>query len=305
MSIGHINHEELLGGAERKRVRVRGFAPWSSQAATLALLEQVRGVLGEYEDHLPLTIRQIFYRLVGAHAYAKDERAYERLCEMLNRARRARLISMVVIRDDGGTILAPNAWGSGEEFLDVVRQQARNLVLDHTEGQESRLVVICEAAGMAPQLARVAKPFGVMVLSGGGFDSLTDKHKFAAELADHDRPTEVLHIGDHDPSGVTMFLAFLEDVEAFARDLGGDVTFTRLAVTPQQITAFSLPTAPPKSTDNRAFRGQTCQAEALAPNVLASILREAIEARLNRRALDQVLRPERKVRRELIAKLVP
>ena len=55
------------------------------------------------------------------------------------------------------------------------------------------------------------------VLSGGGFDSLTDKHKFAAELADHDRPTEVLHIGDHDPSGVTMFLAFLEDVEAFAR----------------------------------------------------------------------------------------
>jgi len=32
----------------------------------------------------------------------------------------------------------------------------------------------------------------------------------------------VLHIGDHDPSGVSMFLAFLEDVEAFARDLGGE-----------------------------------------------------------------------------------
>ena len=66
-----------------------------------------------------------------------------------------------------------------------------------------------------------------------------------------------------------------------------------------------MPTAPPKESDKRAFRGQTCQAEALAPNVLASILREAIEARLNRRALDQVLRRERKVRRELIAKLVP
>jgi hypothetical protein len=52
-----MNHEELLGGAERKRVRVRGFAPWSPQAATHALLGRVRGVLGEYENHLPLTIR--------------------------------------------------------------------------------------------------------------------------------------------------------------------------------------------------------------------------------------------------------
>jgi hypothetical protein len=299
------SHEELLGGAERKRIRVRGFAPWSPQAETLRLLDQVRGVLGEYEDHLPLTLRQIFYRLVGAHAYEKEERAYERLCEHLNRARRARIIPMEAIRDDGGTILAPSTWASGEEFFDAVCRQARNLVLDHTEGQETRLVVICEAAGMAPQLARVASPFGVTVLSGGGFDSLTDKHKFAAELAGHDRSTEVLHIGDHDPSGVSMFLAFLEDVEAFARDLGGNVTFTRLAVTPQQITALGLPTAPPKPLDRRAFRGQTCQAEALAPNVLASILREAIEARLNRRAFDQVLRLERKARRELIAKLEP
>ena len=71
---------------------------------------------------------------------------------------------------------------------------------------------------MAPQLARVADPFGVTVMSGGGFDSLTDKFNFAERLAGEERPTEVLHIGDHDPSGVTMFLAFLEDVEAFAGD---------------------------------------------------------------------------------------
>ena len=67
---------------------------------TLALLDQVRGVLNEYEDYLPLTIRQIFYRLVGAHEYEKTERAYERLIEHLNRARRARMIPMDVIRDD-------------------------------------------------------------------------------------------------------------------------------------------------------------------------------------------------------------
>src|SRR5262245_65644102 len=71
----------------------------------------------------------------------------------------------------------------------------------------------------------------------------------------------VLHIGDHDPSGVSMFLAFLEDVEAFTRELGGQATFTRLAVTPQQMVEYRLPTAPPKVPDNRAFSGETCQAE--------------------------------------------
>jgi hypothetical protein len=208
----------LLGGAVRVRTRVRGFAPWNPQAATLRLLEQVRAVLGEYEDYLPLTIRQIFYRLVGVHEYDKTEQAYDRLCEHLNRARRARRISMDVIRDDGGVITAPDDWKSAEQFWRVVRGMAEHFTLDHSAGQKTRLVVICEAAGMVPQLARVANPFGVTVMSGGGFDSLTDKHKFAAALAEHGRPTVVLHIGDHDPSGVSMFLSFLEDVKAFTRE---------------------------------------------------------------------------------------
>src|SRR5215471_8150611 len=90
----HADARALLGGARRVRTRVRGFAPWAPRGTTLELLEQVRGVLDEYEDYLPLTIRQIFYRLVGAHNYEKTERAYGRLCEHLNRARRARIIPM-------------------------------------------------------------------------------------------------------------------------------------------------------------------------------------------------------------------
>ena len=48
---------------------------------TRALLVPVNAVLHEYADHLPLTIRQIFYRLVGAHGYEKTEQAYDRLIE--------------------------------------------------------------------------------------------------------------------------------------------------------------------------------------------------------------------------------
>jgi hypothetical protein len=296
-------HGDLLGGAKRKRTRVRGFAPWTPRGETQQLLDLVLAVLAEYAEYLPLTIRQIFYRLVGVHSYEKTERAYKRLCEHLNRARRARLIPMSSIRDDGGTIIKPVMWDSAEQWLAATRDEAADLWLDRTAGQPTRLVVLCEAAGMAPQLANVAEPYGVTVRGSGGFDSTTFKHKFAEELASHDRPTEVLDIGDHDPSGAHKHLAFLEDIEAFTRDLGGDVTFTRLAVTPDQIRRYRLPTAPPKKTDRRAFRGQTCQAEALAPDVLAGILRDAIEHRIDRAVYERVLRRERKVQRDLIKKL--
>jgi hypothetical protein len=281
----------LLGGARRRRTRVRGFAPWRPHDETLRLLELVRAVLVEYAEYLPLTLRQVFYRLLGAHGYAKTEQAYERLGETLNRARRARLISMGDIRDDGGTTIAANMWASAEEFLDTVRDQAGRLMLDRTAGQRKRLVVTCEAAGMVSQLARVANSYGITVMSSGGFESVTDQ------------PTEVLDIGDQDASGAHKYLAYCEDIIAFTRELGGEATFTRLAVTPQQIHDLRLPTAPPKPTDRRAFRGQTCQAEAIAPDVLADILRSAIEARIDHAAYARVLRRERKVRRELIARL--
>jgi hypothetical protein len=76
-----------------------------------------------------------------------------------------------------------------------------------------------------------------------------------------------------------------------------------MAVTPQQVRQYGLPTAPAKSTDNRAFRGQTCQAEALAPDVLAQILKDAIESRIDLDILERVKRREKRMQRELQKRL--
>jgi hypothetical protein len=57
------------------------------------------------------------------------------------------------------------------------------------------------------------------------------------------------------------------------------VEFGRVAVTPSRSPAYDLPTVPPKATDRRSFSGTaTTQAEALPPDILAAIVREAIEA---------------------------
>ena len=291
----------LFGTAQRKRTRPRGFAEWRPDADSQALVVLIKGVLEEYAAYLPLTVRQIFYRLVGMHDYTKTESAYKRLCVTTSRARRAQLIPMAHIRDDGGIVNKPSYWTSPEDFLAAVQRQASQLKLDRQAGQPTRLVIMCEAAGMAPQLARVAHPYGITVMASGGFDSLTSKYEFASNCADD---TEVLHIGDHDPSGVHIFSALAEDITAFAEaELDSDVTFTRLAVTPAQMKRYRLPTAPPKATDRRAFTGQTCQAEALPPDVLAQIVEAAILERLDEPQYKRVLRDEKKAHKWLMSHL--
>jgi hypothetical protein len=191
------------------------------------------------------------------------------------------------------------------EFHQAVADWARAFRLDRQHGQPRRLVVWCEAPGMVPQLERIADPYGIAVLSSGGFDSLTDKHRLAHEWAAGDQPVSVVHFGDHDPSGVACFVAMAEDIEAFAAAYSGDVDFTRIAVTAEQARALGLASTPPKPSDKRGVFSdtETWQLEALDPADLAAILRRTIEARLDRAVYDQVLRDEAKSRQGVLSRL--
>jgi hypothetical protein len=155
---------------------------------------------------------------------------------------------------------------------------------------------------MVPQLQRIADPFGIGVRSSGEFDSVTAKHQIAQLWTG--APVTVLHIGDHDPSGVHCFSSLSEDVASFADHYGGDVQFLRLAVTPEQAAFYELPAAPPKPTDRRCFDGDdTWQAEALDPRDLADIVRDAIETRLDRAAYARVLEDEAVARPAVLDRL--
>lgn len=291
------------------RTRPRGFITWAPSADTAVIVAAVKAVIEEYREHLPLTLRQIFYRLVATRDYAKDDRSYKRLGEILNRARRARLIPFSVIRDDGVTVETPLAWDGVQDFCDTVAVSAKTFRLDRQRDQPVRLVIAVEAAGMVPQVARVAEEFGVPVHSSGGFDSVTAKHALACSLSRWPA-CEVLHIGDHDPSGVHVFGALDGDVTAFVQGLANGhaahVKFTRLAVTREHIDALGLPTAPPKATDRRRFDDSvTVQAEAIPPDRLAQIIRDAIVSRFNANAYEAVLAEEHEHRAQLQQRFGP
>ncbi len=295
----------------RGRRRPRGYAPWSPHRRTWELMTKVGAVLDTYQGHLPLTVRQIFYRLVATAAYPKTEAAYASLCEALVRARRARWVPFEVLRDDGVVVYSPTFYGGIEDFADETAQRARGYRRDRQARQPAYFELWCEAAGMAPQLARVAERYSVPVFSNGGFTSLSAVRLIAERAIERDVPTMLLHVGDIDPSGASIFSSMVADAAAFVeadRVIATQrIEAERVTLTVEQVAAHDLPTVPPKASDSRSasWVGGTCQAEALAPDVLAEEVERAILRRLDLGRFQAEIRRESGDRAQLLGLPAP
>jgi hypothetical protein len=310
-----------LFAAGRKNVsdskRPKGFAPWRPQRKTLVVLAQVKDILDEYRAELPLTARQIFYRLVGAYGFPKNENAYERLTNILVRARRSGRVPFESIRDDGASVLACTHYEDKEDFYKHVRELGENWTKNKLTNQGVDVRIYCEAAGMMPQIARVSHRYSVPVYSCSGFDSLTSKYDLAQDvsraLTYKGRHTVVLHLGDHDPSGESMFSdGLVEDVHAFVssiiphKDPSDVVVFKRVALTAEQATSYSLEPAPAKTTDSRSKKWgakPTYQLEALPPDVLAGMVDAEITALFNREIFEADVAAQPGMRRTIAMQL--
>ena len=317
------DHDDYETTASRKlystqtgKGRVKGYAEWNPHKKTRVIMAQVKEILAEYYDELPLTARQIFYRLVGKYGYPKTENAAESLNNWLVRARRSRMIDFDSIRDDGASVMKGRFYSSEEDFFGYIKEEANGYERDKLANQPRDIRVYCEAAGMMPQLARVTHRYSVPVYSCSGFDSLTAKYDLAEAIAKahtyRGRQTVILHLGDMDPSGETIFDAIRDDVYGFLEvdvphKRGEDIAiFERVALTEELVEEYNLPTDPAKESSHSAGWGgrRACQLEALAPNVLANILGMAIEGHMDLDILKADREAEEEERRR-ITKALP
>lgn len=298
--------------AQRDRSRPKGFTTTDTwRPVTWQLVRQAQEVLESYRAYLPLTARQIFYRMVAAFDYEKTEQAYGRLCEALVKARRAQVIPFSAIRDDG-TEEAGSSGGyeSTVDWWKTVEDHASYYRRDRMEGQPVAIEVWCEGASMAPQLGRVTSRYGIRAYGTGGFSSVTVTKEIADRVLEREVPTVFLHVGDYDPSGESIFTAMSEDVLAFCAGTLGDWSEAeelfkpqRVALTWDQVRQYGFPTAPPKSSDSRSrnWAGETCQLEAMDPPVLDATLREAIEDQLDLAVREATLEREKNERDKVMS----
>ena len=89
----------------------------------------------------------------------------------------------------------------------------------------------------------------------------------------------VLHLGDHDPSGIDMSRDIEDRLNEFG---GGQIQIKRLALNMNQVQQYDPPPNPAKITDSRAagyiaVHGQeSWELDALEPAVIAALIRDAV-----------------------------
>lgn len=296
----------------------RGYLPYNPSDETAHWLRCAQKVVADYRANWPLTVRQVFYRMVATYDFPKKEEDYKRLVKIVARARRASLvqpengIDFRAIRDDRGQTREPWEFGSEKEYIDYLIRLSDSFTLHRQDGQEQVLEMWCEAAGMVPIMVDIAHPYGMRVSSGGGYDSVTAKHKLATRVVERwrneKRGTIVLHVGDFDPSGENLCDVLHEDVLMMVAqrlyDAGTDThqpykdafAVERVALTGQQVIDREVITAPPKPTDARMAgfirRNEwvadalgtdniTAQLEALTPDELRELIEDAIRSHLD------------------------
>ena len=129
---------------------------------------------------------------------------------------------------------------------------------------------------LAGVLADITYPWDVPLMVSRGYASLTYLHSVAEDLQDQEKPCYLYHFGDHDPSGEDIGRSIEARLREFAPD--AEIYFEKVAVTPDQIRAWDLPTRPTKKTDSRSkgFRGESVDVDAIPPRELRELCEECI-----------------------------
>lgn len=222
----------------------------------------------------PLTVRHCFYRMSSAGLIEKTEGEYKRtIIRVLSEMRREGRIPFSWLTDNTRYMRRPTSFSSAEAALFAVARAYRHHLWDN---QDAYVEVWIEKDAVAGLLFEETSAWDVPLMVTRGYCSLSFLASAADTIADQGKPAFIYYLGDYDPSGVHIPQRVEEDLRRFAP--GAEIHFTRLSVTPEQITAWNLPTRPTKKIDPRAggFEGESVEVDAIAPDLLRRLVHEAI-----------------------------
>lgn len=256
------------------------YIPKRFRADRQRLIDLANSIIAEYEAQgFDLTLRQLYYQLVARDVIPNTEASYKRLGDTIADARLAGLVEWEAIEDRTRNLRDLTHWRDPRAIINAA---VRSYRIDKWAGQPYRPEVWVEKDAVLNIVAQVCESLDVPYFSCRGYTSLSEKwragQRMQAWCADGQIPV-VIHLGDHDPSGLDMTRDIRERLELFA---GHPVDIRRIALNRDQIARYNPPPNPAKVTDSRA-KGYIAQhgrvsweLDALTPTVLAGLIRDAI-----------------------------
>jgi len=235
------------------------------------------------EDYLSqgfmLTLRQLYYQFVSRDLIPNKQTEYKRLGSILNDARLAGLIDWNSIEDRTRNLIALPNWSEPSEIIRSAAQQYR---VDYWKGQEYRPEVWIEKDALTGVIAGVCREYDTPYFSCRGYTSQSEvwaaSQRFSGYIEDRQIPI-IIHLGDHDPSGIDM----TRDIQDRMNVFGVDVETIRIALNMDQVKKYSPPPNPAKITDSR-FQGyvsnfgeESWELDALEPKVISALVKKELK----------------------------
>jgi hypothetical protein len=240
-------------------------------------MQEIDTAVAQHHPSMPITLRQVFYILEGRGVVKKTEKAFDRVERTVDEMLYTGVLDWDAIIDPG------RVTEKHIEFADVrdaLTRLANDYRTDWWDEQSQGVEIWSEKDTIAELLRPIADKWHVRTLVNRGYVSDTAMKDAVDRMNDLEKPTFILYVGDHNPSGMHMMDTILEKLETFGAQA---FDLVHIALTQKQIEQYSLrPSRVKMSADPRAKKyvakhDRGCwEVDALDPGVLVRSVSEAI-----------------------------
>lgn len=272
--------------------------------AHMAMIDRCNDIITEYmAQRYVLTLRQLYYQMVSRDIIVNNLRSYKNLGNLVTDARKAGLISWSAIEDKNRSQVA---WHIEEEQQNVFSRVEMGFALDLWARQGVHLEVWVEKDALSSVIRRPCAKWRVPYMACKGYLSASTAWEAGQRMWEADQDGQrcvVIHLGDHDPSGIDMTRDNRDRLRMFGHD--ADIEVRRIALNMDQIERYNPPTNPAKMSDSRAgdylaqFGESSWELDALSPSVLDSLISDTIEEYIDPDVWEATLAEEEEVREHL------
>jgi len=265
------------------------FKAYNFRDERLQTIQRAEEIIRIYQEQgLTLTLRQLYYQFVTRNWITNQERSYKNLGEAISAGRLSGMLDWDAIEDRVRVPRRPSEWDSIE---DIVNSALFSYRLPRWKTQKAYVELWVEKDALAGVLQPIAEEYHITLMVNRGYSSQSAMYDAARRFKRFPNKRNLLfYLGDHDPSGEDMVRDIRDRLQMFT----ANVEVTKLALTMDQVDEYNPPPNPAKMTDSRAASyvaehgAESWEVDALPPDVLARIIRQALDVVVDSVAMDAV-----------------